>query len=152
MCLLVEPQVQQNGDQIEKHRERVLLFADPGHRGHVDRMHRKHQPGQPRSRNLQPSENHPDQHGVGGVQEHIDRMVAERVRSPQSPLHPPQTPGQRIVIGSLRREPEPMEPIMRFDHSVIDDQRIIIKDKAGTQGGQIGQNSQQDDESRASAW
>ena len=101
-----EPQVPQEAQEVEEHRQRVLPLANPGDRLHVDRMHGEQRCRQPGPRNVQPLQHLPQHDGTERVQEHVDHVVAQRVGAPQPPFHPQRGRGHGVVVHGLGRKPE----------------------------------------------
>jgi len=54
----------------------------------MDRMNAENQSGQPRARNLQATQNQPDQHRIGRLKQNIERVITERVVPEQMVLDP----------------------------------------------------------------
>ena len=64
----LETEIEPKGRQSEQAGKRVLLLGDPRDRFDLDRMQGEKHRGEPASRNTDPAENQPDQHGIAGVQ------------------------------------------------------------------------------------
>ena len=139
---VLEPQVGENREQVEHHRERVLPLRNPRHGRYRDRMDGEDEPRQQRPRHPQPLEHPPHEHGRQRVQEHVRHVVRGGVGAPEPPLQPPRTVPQGPVIRGLSREPEPVEPIARLDQRVLCEKQIIIPDKTRFHRRDIGEGRQ----------
>lgn len=61
-------------------------------------MQRKHEGGEPRSRDGQAAQDHEQQQGCGGVQSEVRQVVAKHRVAPQSVLDPEGSVKDRIVL------------------------------------------------------
>ena len=119
-CVIVlKTQPGQDARQIEHHRQGVLALGDPGHGLDRHRVQREEQARQPRAGNPQPEQHPPEQHRARRVQQHVDQVVAGRVRPPQTPLEPEHAGGQREVVRRRRGEPETAEAVGGVDERVL---------------------------------
>ncbi len=84
--------------EIQRERERILAFGDPGRRERRHRVHREERRAQPRAGNTQSPQDPPQQDGGAGVQQDVHDVVPDRVHPPCLPFRPEHGRGEREVI------------------------------------------------------
>ncbi len=134
-----EAEIEPKGRQSEQAGKRVLLLGDPRDRFDLDRMQGEKHRGEPASRNTDPAENQPDQHGIAGVQQYIDDVVPDGVQTPESVFEIEQGEGQWVVLAVRPHiEPDPRKPPGLFESEVFRDVDVVIPDEAVTHGRHVG--------------
>ncbi len=144
--VVIKTQPSQDARQIERHRQGVLALGDPGHRLHRHRVHREQQTRQPCAGNPQPEQHPPEQHCARRVQQHVDQVIARRVRPPQTPLEPEHAGGQREIVRRRLGEPAAVKAVGGADQRVLGQEGVVVPDEPGAEGGHVGDQRRGDDD------
>ena len=127
--VVIRTQPDEERQEIQRHRQRILHLRDPRRRGGRHRVNREEKPGEPCARNAQAQQHAPDEHRRGGVKQHVHDVVAARMIRPQPPFHPEDAGGEREVVRRLRREPEPPQPVGRLDQLVGIEEAVVVPEE-----------------------
>ena len=142
---LREPDPGQRGGQVEQGREHVLALDDPGDRLDVQRMDREDRRDDPGAGRRQTPQEAPYQQDVDQVEQHVDRVIAERRQPPQLVLQPearvddgPVVPLPLDVGG---REPDVPQPGPLVHDRRLDEDHVV-PDESGPQRRQVGDDDE----------
>ena len=107
------PVVSVKGEQEEQHAENILALCYPGHRFDIDRMqceqraHNQTGPGQPG----RPPQQKKQQHCIGGVQQEIDVVVADRIELKDLAIQGMRQPSQRMPVSVAKSRERPFHRV-----------------------------------------
>src|SRR5207302_9830305 len=91
----------------------------------------------------------PDEDRVGGVQEHVDEVVAEGVETPEMVIQPEAREGERVVLrDGARFEPDAPEPVEAPQRRVGGDVGIVVPDEPGAEGGKVRRDDEESEGQR----
>ena len=131
---LHEAHPHQHRAQVEQRRQHVLALDDPGHRLHVQRVHREHGGDQHRAGHPQAQQQAPQQQAVEQVQEDVDGVVAGGPQAPQLVLQPEAGVDQRPVVALVLDvgggEPDAAQPAGGVDHRLLGEDHVVPHEAA----------------------
>ncbi len=138
------PQINPTRQQVPEERKRVLLFRDPRHRLHIDRVHGEDQARQQRDRvgaitrpgdlrrgcrgdvSKQPPHHQHQQRRARGVEQHVHQMIEERIDAEEPVLHPEKRMQERIVLlGGAELGPDADQTVERLECRLRDVVRVV---------------------------
>ena len=132
-------------EEIQRERERILAFGDPGRRERRHRMHREERRAQPRAGNAQLPQDPPQQHGGAGVQQDVHDVVPDRVHSPRLPFRPEHGRGEREVILRFGGQPKVVQAVRVLDQRVVNEEAVVVPHEAAAQRRHVGRQRDRHD-------
>ena len=135
--------------EVKQPGKHILALNGPSDGFHMQGMHGEDRGDPPSARHRQTSQNPPKQKRVGGMQQHVHHMVADRIKSPEFVLQPKAGVGERPIVRFVRfvrHEPDAPQAIQvpqrRFPWDVL---HVIPNEAAPQHGRQVAQGGHDDE-------
>ena len=134
----IEAEVGEGGAEIQHGGKRVLLLGDPGHGFDAYGMQGEKQRREPGAGHRQPSQDHAEQAGGGGMEQDVEQVVAQRRVTPQAVLDPKRRVQERVVLlRGADLEPDASQSVQRLQIR-SGDMPGVVPDESAPEGGKIG--------------